>query len=98
MDIDQIRGLLLKHVCWVTFIKKDNTQRTLRCTLVESMLPEKSGEAKDRKQNDEVMAVFDLDAQAWKSFRLAGFKQISTAAPEGPVENPIDVEGVVTKH
>lgn len=93
----QIRDLLLKHVCWVTFTKKDGTLRTLRCTLVESMLPERTGETKDRKQSDEVMPVFDLDAKAWKSFRLDSFKSISTAAPEKLVEGLFDVEGVVPK-
>lgn len=54
----------------VEFTKVDGTPRTMRCTLLEQYLPEKSEYESTRKVNDDVMAVWDLDKNAWRSFRL----------------------------
>lgn len=62
----------------VTFTKIDGTEREMRCTLREDLIQstEKKTE-KVKKENLEVMAVWDLDKKAWRSFRLDSVKQVT---------------------
>lgn len=54
----------------VVFVKKDGTERKMICTLNESEIPQEfvpknSGKVK----SDESLAVFDVEKNAWRSFR-----------------------------
>ena len=54
----------------VTFTKKDGSVRVMNCTLDPSILPEYvETEARKKAVNDDILAVWDLDALAWRSFR-----------------------------
>jgi hypothetical protein len=56
----------------VTFTKKDGTERNMRCTLREAMIPTEAlptGES-TRKKSDAVISVFDLEKDDWRSFRV----------------------------
>jgi hypothetical protein len=72
-----LHGHLVYGEVKVTFEKKDGTTREMRCTLKEGVVPvyEKTTES-TRKKNDEVMAVFDLDKNEWRSFRIDSVKEI----------------------
>ena len=64
----------------VTFTKKNGEERTMLCTLMSEFLPEtKETEKKDQKVNEEVLAVWDLDKDAWRSFRLDSISNVQTA-------------------
>ena len=62
----------------VTFTKKDGTERAMASTLSDHYMPttEKrvapNGEALSPKvkENPDVLKVFDIEAEAWRSFRL----------------------------
>ena len=56
----------------VTFTKKDGTERVMKCTLKEEYIPveHRPKQNSDRKPNPETMAVWDMDKNAWRSFRL----------------------------
>ena len=58
----------------VKFTKADGTERTMRCTLVESKIPAdkrpKSTEAQTSSTVGSAVRVFDLDKGEWRSFRL----------------------------
>lgn len=75
--------LLYKGPVRVKFVKKDGTDRDMLCTLNESLLPAQVDleEAVQKKTpNPEVQAVFDIDKQAWRSFRwdsLVGFTELN---------------------
>lgn len=70
---------LLGHLSYgevtVNFTKKDGEVREMRCTLNEGMVPpyEKKTE---RKVNEEICFVFDLDKNAWRSFRFDTVTQV----------------------
>ena len=76
------RDTLLKdlrsNVVEVHFTKVDGTNRVMRCTLAKHMLPEsfqksleEQKEEKDfHSQNPDVLAVWDLAASGWRSFRI----------------------------
>lgn len=66
---EEIMATLMNAIALVTFTKKDGTLREMRCTLQEAFIPQKTTES-TRKQNDEVLAVWDVDKDAWRSFRL----------------------------
>jgi len=53
----------------VTFEKKDGTLRTMRATRAPALLPEGAVKGTDtRKDQGNLIAVYDLDAGAWKGF------------------------------
>lgn len=77
------RNWLISHLKMgpvnVTFLKKDGSKRVMNCTLEESVIPvqEKSSDAKERKVNEEVIPVYDLDKKEWRSFRLDSILTVS---------------------
>lgn len=64
-----LKNELFKNIVTVDFIKKDGTQRKLRCTLKEDLLPHKEDTLKPVYSNPEVQAVWDLENEGWRSFR-----------------------------
>ena len=76
---EEILEDLHKGICKVTFTKKDGTERVMKCTLVEDYLPKIEAEkveknATSNKRNDEVCAVWDVEKDAWRSFRWDSVK------------------------
>lgn len=71
-DVDAIKSQLKEQICTVTFTKVDGTTRVMHCTLNSSMIPaDLSDETQKRTktENTSVQAVYDVDAQGWRSFR-----------------------------
>ena len=72
-----IIDFLKRTRCKVTFTKvKDNTSRTILCTLNRTDLPEKYSESLDKVfQEDpydvDIIPIWDLIEGAWKSFRIS---------------------------
>lgn len=67
--------MLKERVVSVKFKKKDDTIRKMVCTLSEDYLPEPEplteGEVKKtKKDNPNVLPVWDLEKLAWRSFRV----------------------------
>lgn len=70
---DILRGMLKEQVLNVTFLKKDGTERTMKCTLKASLLPEQEdleNAVQKKKPSTESIAVWDLEKEAWRSFRF----------------------------
>jgi hypothetical protein len=65
----------------VTFTKKDGTERVMKCTTNPTYIMFKepaSVEAKrEKKINEDVMPVYDMEAGHWKSFRWDSIKSVS---------------------
>jgi hypothetical protein len=76
----------------VTFTKKDGTERVMECTTAPSLVPVDTIEEvhytntndpidfpkpkKERKVNEDVCPVYDLESKHWKSFRWDSVKQV----------------------
>jgi hypothetical protein len=61
------------NVARVKFKKVNGELRDMRCTLREDLLPPVIESATSKRQtdaNDQVVAVYDLDAEGWRSFRI----------------------------
>lgn len=63
---------LRRRVAEVTFTKADGTRRVLKCTLIKDVLPEqKDVEEYTKNINREAVAVWDLENNGWRSFRIS---------------------------
>ena len=62
----------------ITFKKSDGTIREMLCTLNQDFIPKSekpqtksaSTVSKPKRKNDDVIAVYDLEEEAWRSFRI----------------------------
>jgi hypothetical protein len=75
---EYLRNEIFKNIVTVDFIKKDGTQRKLRCTLRPDLLPPQTDleEAVSKLPFPTSLAVWDLDNAGWRSFRydsIVGF-------------------------
>lgn len=70
----ELKENLTKSVAKVVFNKSDGTVRMMNCTLISEFLPEKrldeSVRHVPRRENDEVLAVWDIDSNGWRSFNV----------------------------
>lgn len=73
-----IKSMLQNGIVRVNFTKIDGTKRSMLCTLMEEHLPVKdeSKVTKPRKQNEDVLSVFDLENNGWRSFRYDSIEDI----------------------
>ena len=69
-----LAGILEQSVVEITFTKKDGTERVMNCTLLEDYLPETTGAG--RSAGSDALAVFDVDADGWRSFRWDSIKTV----------------------
>lgn len=65
--LDKLRQHLTTGVAVVVFKKADGTIREMECTLADYLLPETKGTG--RKPSKDVLVVFDLEKEEWRSFR-----------------------------
>jgi len=76
---DWLRQLLKSEVVTLTFTKKDGTERVMKCTLSENVIPFDVLDAvsdKNHKKSVEAQSVYDLEAEGWRSFRWDSLKKI----------------------
>ena len=74
-------GMLQVSPVEVTFTKKDGSERVMKCTTKDELIPQVVEESltpkREKKTNEEVMSVYDLEAAGWRSFRWDSIKQVS---------------------
>jgi len=62
--------LLEQGTLYVTFEKKDGTRRPMKCTLAKELIqPYEKKTERVKQTNEDIIAVWDLDNNAWRSFR-----------------------------
>ena len=71
-----LKGVLKSNTVCLTFRKKDDTIREMKCTLMESKLPNQEQGKESRAENINSMPVFDLEKNEWRAFRFDSVKQI----------------------
>lgn len=74
---DWLVGLLREGNVSVTFVKSSGEERVMKCTLKEGVVPlyEKKTE-KVKATNNSILAVWDIEINEWRSFRLDSIKTI----------------------
>jgi hypothetical protein len=72
-DIGTMHDMLKNTQCEVTFLKVNGEERQLLCTLREEYIKQfetpKTNETVTRKKSDDVISVFDIENNGWRSFR-----------------------------
>ena len=71
-----LHGLLKTDTVDLTFVKKDDTIREMKCTLMESKLPPGYTVDPDAEIHENYIHVFDLEKQAWRSCRFDSIRSI----------------------
>jgi hypothetical protein len=67
------------NVILVTFTKSDGTERIMVCSLMDQYLPPIMEDAEViTKDNPNVLAVMDLQARSWRSFRINSIIKVET--------------------
>ena len=79
----ELLELLSDEIVDVTFDKLSGDERTMKCTLIPSMLPpaqrdDKLSQTKIRNLEDKVFVVWaiDIEPNAWRSFRYDRVKKV----------------------
>jgi hypothetical protein len=78
---DWLKSVLRDGVAVVKFEKNDGTERVMKCTLKQDLVPQKVYETKRineqvRAVSDEVLPVYDVEANGWRSFRWDSIKSV----------------------
>ncbi len=68
MNREDLVKILKASIAVVTFTKIDGSTRVMKCTLQEDFLPPLTGS--NHKRSQEVLPVWDVEANGWRSFRL----------------------------
>ncbi len=83
MGKSEVVALLHKETVDVEFVKKDGTTRIMTCTLREDVLPQQidvEEHVQKKTPNPDILAVFDVINQGWRSFRWDGLKKVNGEA------------------
>lgn len=75
-----LKTVLAEQTAEVTFVKVNGEMRVMECTLNPTVLPpavvKENQDKPARKTNDNSLAVFDTQANAWRSFVLKNVKTV----------------------
>jgi len=64
-------NMLSKGVVNIKFTKTDGSERDMKCTLMEEIIkPHEKKTDREKKQNENVISVWDVDKEGWRSFRF----------------------------
>lgn len=77
--------MLVQGPLKVTFRKKDGTTRVMNCTLSQSIVPkyerktpsENNQTDREKRVNENVIAVWDIENQGWRSFNIDSVIEIN---------------------
>jgi len=71
ISADSIRSTLQSNICKVTFTKTNGELREMVCTLRDDIVvPHEKKTERVKEVNESVMAVWDCEKNAWRSFRV----------------------------
>ena len=72
---NEMKEMLLTRQCRVIFTKLNGEERNMVCTLKEDVIPKATKDPitqkKVRDLNEEVLAVWDVNKEGWRSFRIS---------------------------
>lgn len=76
-----LKTTLTTEILNVNFVKKDGSERKMKCTLMTDKIPsEKSPKGSEKSKSDEVLPVFDLESDGWRSFRWDSITSVEVIA------------------
>lgn len=77
-DIEKLELALTQGIVKIKFEKKDGSLREMNATLNPKLIIEYEKKTdKTKTVNPEIMSVFDVDLNEWRSFRKNSLKEIN---------------------
>ena len=71
MSKELIRSTLMSNICKVKFTKTNGEVRDMVCTLRDDIVvPHEKKTERVKEVNEDVLAVWDCEKNAWRSFRF----------------------------
>jgi hypothetical protein len=87
IDRFELKQILEKSVAIVVFTKVNGEQREMKCTLLAEYVPKQNvvekqllSETLTPKENPSTMAVWDVENNGWRSFRLDSINSVSASS------------------
>ena len=83
MEKSKVVDMLKNETVDLEFVKKDGTLRVMTCTLQEDKLPAQvdlEEHVQKKAPNPDILAVFDVINQGWRSFRWNSLKKVNGEA------------------
>jgi hypothetical protein len=83
MNAQLIKDLLQKNILNVTFTKVDGTERVMNCTLRSDIVtPYEKKTDRVKAANSDIVTVWDIDKEAWRSFNYDSVKDFAVQQNE----------------
>lgn len=77
-----LQALLRQGTATITFTKKDGTERVMKCTLQEGVVvPHEKTTDRVKEQKDDILPVWDIEANAWRSVTIPNIKTVEFIVP-----------------
>ena len=81
-DKYMLKEMLHNGVVSIVFEKADGTIREMNCTLNPTEMPpqlltEQQNAARVRNENPDLLAVWDVDANGWRSFNVSKVRKVN---------------------
>ena len=81
-DKYMLKEMLQNGIISIVFEKADGTIREMNCTLNPTEMPpqlltEQQEAAKVRNENADLLAVWDVDANGWRSFNISKVRSVN---------------------
>lgn len=86
MDRSDVVNELKAGITVVEFNKVNGEYRKMQCTLAENFLPDQidiEEAIQKKKPNPDVMAVYDVEAKGWRSFRWDKLQTVNGVVFDG---------------
>ena len=77
---EDISLLARNNIIQVVFTKADGSERLMTCTLMDEHIPSQARQTEStetKKINTEVLPVWDMEKEAWRSFRIDSIKAVA---------------------
>ena len=76
---ETLKQELKEGIVTVLFEKNDGTERTMKCTLSEDIVPplDTTVVKQKRAENPDILAVWDIENNGWRRFRFDSIKSVA---------------------
>lgn len=77
-----IQALLRQGAATIVFTKKDGSERVMKCTLQEGVVvPHEKTTDRVKEPKDDILPVWDIEANAWRSVTIPNIKTVEFIVP-----------------
>lgn len=78
MTKEEMKVLLKQGTATIKFTKVDGSERVMKCTLKDGIIPvieNVEHSTVSKKENPSILSVWDVEANGWRSFKVDSIKE-----------------------